>query len=154
MSLREAILDIAEAMEKGADVKLDEGCFVALEFYAKQLRIACKAAGDAPTNRDITSMLISPEAQHAREIARAREEFSHKKDRAVHEEQHSDDVVMVIGGPAAPEGESTVVSNDPTMPVGAFRIISGAVYKLNQDGSGVRTLVYDAEQTKKSIAVK
>lgn len=164
MSLKDAILSIAEEMLLEAeDLKgkpEDEASSYlhdSLKGWARQLKVACKAAGD-PAAQVIQpqslSALASPNFQHILEIEKAKEEFRRAKQHEKIEERHlGGGMVEVVGGPAAPHGADgkevpTFQSVESEMPVGAFTELAGGIYQLQNHG-GVQRLVFNEAQTER-----
>lgn len=163
-SLRETVLAIVEEMlAEAKDISEDHGAVYAvstLKGYAKQLKIACKAAGEevplvpAPVNGLSISPGLMPQTQHALEIEKARAEFRKRRDGVTAEERHGGDMVQVVGGPACPDEVATVQSIDPSMPLGARMVIAGGVYRLireDVDGKpvGKRLLIFDEPESQR-----
>lgn len=120
MSLREAILDIADQMEKDAVTWLDGDVVNAgelrrgLQGYARQLRSAVKAAGP-----DIEGM-IAKVVDRPAPIQPKREA----------EAGSGLTLAFCVGGPADQVG----VPLDPQMPFGAKMTVEGSVYQLDCEG--------------------
>ena len=133
MSLAEAMLDIAEQMDKDAlQSDTGDGVLVRLSLvnYAKQIRSAVKAAGTQPNN--IASALvyhnprsISLEDQHRTMVDQAREEFRKAKGKADIQEKGERMVELV--------GQDELYPILACMPVGARMVIGTQVYELRAD---------------------
>lgn len=153
MSLKEAIVDIVEEMEKEAEEYKHENRSLCdtLKGYARSLKAACKSAGDSPTSSSngFSNLLVPPAVQHAMEVERAKSEFRKSKQGVNAEEQWDGDMVDVIGGPANPDGIPTTQSIDPNMPLGAYTTLAGGVYQLRLTTDNKKHLVYDEHQTKR-----
>lgn len=167
-SLREAVLDIVNEMlaevkdlegedKDAASIAANSYLRSTLRGYARQLRTACKAAGeDVPAQSQaqasqmagLSALLLNPQAQHVMEVDKYRAEFRKKKEMTPAEERYDGDMVEVIGGPAHLEGVSTTQAVDPAMPIGASVPIAGGMYRLEKGSDGVRKLVYNEERTK------
>lgn len=151
-SFREAVEMVIEGMEE--DAKGSSEGAGALKMYAKQLRVACKVAGDEPpiqigypqTASTSMSFGLMPQAQHALEIEKARSEFRKGKRFGDIEERYTGNMVDVEGGPACPDDVSTAQAVDPAMPIGAYTSLANGVYRLVLD-EGKKKLVYDATET-------
>lgn len=152
MSLKEAIIDIVEEMEKEAEDFKQDNRYLhdTLKGYARSLKAACKSAGDSPTSpsNGFSNLLVPPAVQHAMEVERAKAEFRKSKQGVNAEERYDGDMVEVVGGPACPDGQATFQSVDPQMPLGAFTTLAGGVYQLKQ-ADNKRQLVFDEYQTKR-----
>lgn len=79
--------------------------------------------------------------EQAEAWARADMERIENKKKATAEESQGIRMVNLIG---CPEDEGTMIPIENRMPVGAFMVVMGRVYELQQDGH----LHYHAEQTK------
>lgn len=119
MSLREAVLDIAEMAEEEAKCR-DGDMRQILNMIGKMIRNAAKAAGDPP------SIAVPPEVQHFQMMQKAREEFRKDKNK----EDDGTKMVLLVGG--ASDGDSFAILSN--WPVGARTNISGEVYQLKEDG--------------------
>ena len=143
MSLPEAVLMIADEMEKSCEAAEKDGDDYSdhLKVYATQLRVAVKAAGGTqpPQQLPFNPAYMSPMAQHALEIEKARAEFRDKKE--LKEERFGERMVLAVGGDS--DQDSVIIGHD--MPVGAFKELDGQVYVLSSEGN----LVYSAGQTNK-----
>lgn len=143
MSLKEAVLEIATEMENEA--KALEGTAGAeyarmtLRGFAKQLRVACKAApdqGPAPSVPAAPALglgagLVPEELQHFLGVQKAREDLRRAKNATDAQEIVEQRSVWIVGGPH--DGACTQIP--PQMPVG-YRIERfGLVYELRQDGN-------------------
>lgn len=129
MSLKEAVLDIADILQEEAEARAGGGEPVVVRLLlqsARMLRNAVKAAGDAP-NPSILPFAASPLSQHQQMIDQARMEFRQHQQK---EESSEPRMLLVVGGP----DDGTYIGMDPSMPVGARTNINGQVYKLGEDG--------------------
>lgn len=139
MSLSEVILEIAEEMIREADdMKSTNGfAWMALRGYAKQLKVAVKAAEGS---KEITyptdsiqgggQLFLHPEAQHFQMIEQARKELREQKRKTDLQEGGEPRFVVCQGGPA----DGDTVSVAPDMPTGARTMIDGGVYSLQGKG--------------------
>ncbi len=141
MSLREAILEIAEEMIREADdlKPVNEMMWMTLRNYAKQLKVVVKAAEGEMTRityptdlrpANDSPVYLHPDAQHFQMIEQARKELRDQKRKS--EAQEGGEVRMVVceGGPA--DGDTVSVSSE--MPAGARTMIDGKVYVLSAGG--------------------
>ena len=130
MSLAEAVLTIAEEMDKESRLVREVDIYrqlldISLKSFAQQLRIAVRASGSDA--RIIPELL--PETQHALMIGEAREEFRKAKDSVAGEETSATMMVEMEGG----LGHDSLVAIDASMPVGAKTLIANQVYVLQAD---------------------
>lgn len=129
MALADAVLQIADEMEKESEVCGPHCCVAYLKNYAQQLRLVVKASQceappiTAPTSID-TSVRRYEEIQQ-RLAAKAREELAAVMQR----ESQETTLAMCVGGPA--DGVMAPIAGG--MPVGAKTKIDGAVYRLAPD---------------------
>lgn len=172
LSWKDAVMQVVVEMEEEAEDLADSGgagsayCRSSLKGYARTLKAICATVGDEPAPTPVIlppygqgsvmmspfNPFLSPDLQHFQEIEKAKEEFRKAKGNQATEERHEGDGVLVLGGPAAPDGEpSPFTSIDPNMPVGARTVLAGAVYKLVEEDKGdmgkVRRLEYDEQET-------
>ncbi len=85
MSLKDAVLGIAEEMDDHAAADTNPiGERHLARMWARQLRTACKAAGDTPSPGvvGLAAPLMPAAIQHQVMIEKAREEFRQQKERA------------------------------------------------------------------------
>lgn len=158
MSLHEAVNLIADSMEEEVEelAKSNEGSqFVCrlLKSYAKQLRIAVKAAGNPPQAFNpmmagavmLGGGLAGGMGNHRDFIEQAKGEFAGKRgpegkiDRDP-EGEFDGQMIMCKGGPS----DGVHINVPPSMPQGAKTVSEKGVYVLT--GS---ELVYDAAETAK-----
>lgn len=129
MSLADAVLDIAQEMEKAADEgeqMLD--LHAALCTYASQLRLVVKAAGGPPTLTVPPGFTMGADGK------------VHLANRDLRKPEPKDDskgigkgMVEIADGPMS-DDVSTLMEIDPSMPVGAKMFIGSYVYQLGGDG--------------------
>ena len=129
MSLKEAVLDLAQTMENDLSDIRDEGGGTVermVKSYIRELRAVAKAAGDPPPPQQIP--LISPDTQHRMEIERAKAEFRGK----VKKIDEDEEIVMQFcqDGPC----EGVAVPLNVGMPPGARTRVDGHVYEMAADG--------------------
>lgn len=120
MSLKEAVLEIAEQLEKHVVSWVpDKLLSDSLCGFAQQLRTAVKAAGDLPAN---AAPPQTADFQHFLAIQKEREEIRAKK--------------IVEEGPRMVEVAGTIdmVPVPGDMPVGAKTLVDGKVHELHSDG--------------------
>ena len=138
MSLKDAVLDIAEQMED--DTKHDEcdreHLIFALKMHSRMLRMAVKAAGNPPVPQPMGfsgimhNDALSPLAQHAAMVDKAREEFRAAKKQGDMQESLEPIMREIADGPE----KGDMVACDAIMPPLAKMILSGRVYQLRDDG--------------------
>ena len=135
MSLAEAVLDVADEMEK-TEWDAHEVAPV-VRGWAKQLRTAVKSAGGAqaeappPGSFLIGTDRTSAAAQHATMIERARQEARLSKQKGEVKELLEPRMVLIAGGSL--DGDHLLVPQD--MPVGAkTEVPGGEVCVLGADG--------------------
>lgn len=177
MSLKEAVLAIADGIEEDAGAVLPNGepalspvVEATLRGYAKQLRIAVKASGDGPApgafmmQPDMSSMMqpdmSSAMFSHRAMIEKAKSEFAGKikpiegAGDVGHDQggqqfhDNMDRMFPVVGGPVG--GNDTVEAMAPlpsNAPVGCHTVLAGAVYTLQEDNR----LHYDEDQTRRYV---
>lgn len=134
MSLSEAVLSVADEMEKLANDRSEVMSETILRSFmrsfAREIRTAVKASGN--DNQKGQQNLISPQLQHVKMIEEARKEF--RKDGAKRltdfEERTDPKFVQVVGG----SSDGVLVPVDPTMPINARTCVGGEVYELRDDG--------------------
>jgi hypothetical protein len=128
MSLTEAVLDVAQQMEK--EEPADAGVAkVLLSIYARMLRNVVKAAGPELTLRGFETSPINPVVKRIRE--EARRDVEEAASLVMREERGGGGAAMVLleGGPhdgvyfAAPP---------PDVPVGAKTHVNGVVYQVTE----------------------
>jgi hypothetical protein len=124
MSLAEAVLEIAEELEKESLVHEGEEQAIAdvMRKIAKDLRRCVKAAGGtrAPNpNQTAVELSIKEQIEQARLAAKA-----------LAQDSRGEKIVVLEGGPL--DGDNLII--DSGMPIGAFTSISGNVYRL-KDGN-------------------
>lgn len=154
-SLREVVLEIAEEMVKEAEdfpkgvpfSTAGEGAVLAsLKGYARQLRMACKAAGEEKPVQNMLEGFTNPLAQHAKEIDKHRAEFRKDKKEVVErsniEESFEGEMVEVLGHYDSPFYHSI----HPAMPIGALVPLDDAMYRLTMV-DGHKKLLRDEGQT-------
>lgn len=155
--LREEAQDYVNDLEKETPQQATHLSYMAklLKGYAKRLEGICKAAGDplpvqpmGLISQGVTAGLISPTIQHVAEVEKYRSEFKKHKSGASTEERYSGDMVVIIGGPAAPDDQVSYHPVDPGMPFGAYALLAGGVYRLEMGDNSQKQLVYDEEQTR------
>ena len=136
MSLPDAMLEIAEQMEKAsAEMTIREGSLL-LAGFAREVRIAVRASspesvGDTPlaeARKQLNDFMRNAASEQARQ---ARSGLS--------AQESSGSLVEVVGGPAGGD----MIEIPPDMPVGAHTVIGGVVYTLNSD----RKLEHNDERT-------
>ena len=129
MGLREAILDVAEEMEKLAQSCEDSGKSVKIgnvHMWAALLRVACKASeGVQQGIQAYPNGTIPAEIQHRQAIEAAKVEFRKSK------LQEEGEIIPVLCADGPLEGDG--VPCDPGMPVGARTNLDGHVYRLGED---------------------
>ena len=161
-SFRDTIMEIAEEMAKESEDLKDrpEEAFIVLRSYSRQLKVACKAAGDDPpqSSSNPLSMFLSPQSQHRAEIDKYREEFRKNKNGganeiAIEENFSGGDLAEIRGGPVNSDEIPTYQRVDPSMPVGARTDIAGSVYQLQVE-EGKKILIYDGDATEKRSELK
>ena len=151
MSLAEAVLDMADEMEKiDWDRHMScptEGVTYVVNGWAKQLRTAVKAAGGVqaeappPGSFLIGTDRTSAAAQHATMIERARQEARLGRQKAGVEELLEPRMVVIVGGNS--DGDCLLVPHD--MPVGAkTQVPGGEICVLKANGQ----LHYSEEDTR------
>lgn len=129
MSLADAVTDIADEMEASIkDWIEDRKISLILLGYVRQIRTAVKAVeGAAPAAVTVNPMALSPGAQHAIEIEKARAEFRAKRTEA---EEDVPEMISFKDGPFL--GAQVSVSNK--MPVGAATEYNGIWHVRRADG--------------------
>jgi len=147
MSLKDAVTEIADQMEKDLTVEasLDPTAKAIIRGYARQLRVACKAS-DSPVH---AAPVFNPATGgHELGIERAREEFRRRNaergyDPSDIEDRHmGGDYVVLEGG----DSDNVTVPYDPTMPDGAKMVVGGQVYFKVK---GQKVLRFSREETDK-----
>lgn len=157
-SLKEAVLVVVEEMLHEADDLKDKPGDAAASYlrdslkgHARALRLIVQAAGEeAPAPalpQPLTGLFVSPQAQHEREIEKEREKIRREKRAAMVEESYDGDMVEVMGGPVSPDNTPVYQSISPSMQIGNFTELSGAVYQLQQAENNRRRLVFHEAQT-------
>lgn len=134
-SLKEVVLEIADEMAKYAKDQSDDYQFI--ENWAKQLKLVCKVAGDAPQQQE------KPVNWHQEWYNKAQEEAKAQANRAkkaVGEEQLPV-MTMCLGG----ENDGLMAPTHPEMQPGNKALVSGEVYIMSQE----RKLVFSEMETKK-----
>lgn len=112
-----------------------------IKSYAKMLRIALKAAGkEAPKDDSFERQMLlaqtSPAAMNRMMIEKAKAEFAGKGDkkeidkRIKVEEEYMGDMRVCLDGPEATNYSPV----DPSMPIGAYCMVTGHRYKLEPTG--------------------
>lgn len=150
MSLKNAVLEIAEQMEKlskawfEGDKDADDVDFE-IRLLAAQLRGACKAAGESFIESLPKSLgkAMTTEELDCEIKKQAERKKQQEKEHAQMMEKHGTDMIWCEGGPA----HSTMVPMSPGMPTGAKTRIMGAIYELKGDGK----LWYQEEDTKLQV---
>lgn len=131
MSLKEAVLDVADQLEQEAvAVKNNVGvqAHKILARYANLLRLVVKASGEAGQVQAFNPAFSSPAAQHAKMIEEARAEFR-RGDRPPAEERATRAIEVVGVDPP----QMVPVAAD--MPSGAFTEVPGVgKCQLRSDG--------------------
>lgn len=152
MSLKEAMLELADQMDAEAEESAAASGTLAaarpLRAFARQIRTACKAAGDVfvpqstlpGANRPdpVVSSPFQEAVYHRQMIEKAKGEFRPRREEA--EEQVPTMRLCVGGG-----WDGCMTGADPSMPVGANTVVGGEVYTLNTVGE----LMFNASATAK-----
>src|SRR5258708_26954535 len=127
MSLQEAILLVADAMDKDSqDKDIPQAVLSAyMRAYARELRTAVASAKQERGVESATNFMV-PEHQHRIMIDKAREEFRREKEKGEVQERHSSRMVEVGSG----EFAGNMIEVGSTMPVGAKCHVNNKVYEL------------------------
>ena len=141
MSLAEAVLEVADAMDEvGKESKKagNSGAAVVLMSFARELRTAVKASAGTEAK---PSASLAPEFQHLVEIEKARKQVREERMKGVGADASEPRMVEAVGGGL----DGTMVAVDSGMPVGAKVAPAGQVYVLDSVGR----LWYSEEETAK-----
>lgn len=126
MALADAIALIADQMDEDANNAENTASMFtySLHSYARQLRIAIKAADGGKATPATPMAPVVPELQHFLEIEKAKAELREQRKKANMEEAH-DNYSTCVGGES--DGLTAPISG---MPAGAKTIIGSEVYEL------------------------
>lgn len=133
MSLPDAVLEVANAMDVEASDCGDSNAALLLRSFARELRTAVKACESLSSRVppvESPHIFLSPEAQHRAEIDKAREEMRRGKGKISDNDSR---MVTVLDGPLAEGGLPTVVSVDSDIKLGDMPVIAGNVYRYGLD---------------------
>jgi hypothetical protein len=130
MSLKDAIIMVAESMEEDAkSSELKTGLGLILKSYARELRTAVKAdEREVKDSLPIAFDASQAGALHRIQIEKAKEEFRSKKEKQLEKEST---VMMEIVG--LEEEEGTIVQMPAEMPVGARTNLNGNIFVKGED---------------------
>jgi len=138
MSLRDAVADVAAAMEEEAVARvLSSDAGRMLDTFARMLRLALKAAGDDPPPRQAYGGISAAE-QHRNEIEKARQQLRREKELGEGQAELDGRMVSCVGGPA--DGVLTKIPCEPPAGGSRYCFVAGARYRLRDDG---KELIYD-----------
>lgn len=127
MSLAEAVLSVAEEMEKEAkhfegDTSVSLTARIAIEAYAKQLRIAVKASqGNFPPQTTVLPEQVMED--------RAKQIRLRDQQVEAYQEENSRQLTLLQGG----DSDGVAISAPPNLPVGAKTLQAGQVYVKGED---------------------